>query len=219
MINSRLQALLASYPLKADINLDGRDCDNEEVEQICKVAIEEKQCQKLQLENNKITGKGATTLADALFANNTLIQLSLSYNPIGDIGAHALAQVLCIHNWTLTWLDINGTGITDDGIEYLAEMLKVNKSLILLGLRSNQISDRGLINLTSAIGCFNEHLQWLHLDSNHRITDVSVISFVDMFGHNRSLQAVSIKDCSFTSNGIRELKNAVRTKKNFFLEV
>lgn len=218
MISSNLQALLANYPVSADINLDGRDCDNEEVEYICKVAIGEKRCRKLRLENNKITGKGAAILADALYANNTLTELHLSNNPISDIGAHALAQVLSIHNWTLTWLEINAAGITDDGVEYFAEMLKVNKSLVLLGLSFNQISDRGVGNLTAAIGYFNENLQWLHLASNRKITDVSVASLVDMFAHNRSLQAVYINDCSLSNNGVKDLKNAVRTRANFILE-
>lgn len=219
MINSSLQAFLANYPLNADINLDGKDCDNEEVEYICKVAIGEKRCRKLRLENNKITGKGAASLADALYANNILTEIHLSNNPIGDIGAHALAQVLSIHNWTLTWLEINAASITDDGVQHLAEMLKVNKSVILLGLSFNQISDRGVASLTAAIGYFNENLQWLHLASNRKITDGCVPALIDMFGHNRSLQAVYINDCSLSNNAVKDLKNAIRTKANFFLEI
>ena len=218
-INSKLQEFLTALPSNADVNLDGKECGNQDIEYICKVAIGEKRCRKLRLENNDITGKGVAILADALYANNSLTELHLSNNCISDIGAHALAQVLSIHNWTLTWLEINANEITDDGVEYLAEMLKVNKTLILLGLSFNRIGDRGVQNLTGAIGYFNENLQWLHLASNRAITDASVTSLGDMFAHNRSLQAVYLNDCGLTANGIKQLKRAVDMEKktNFFL--
>jgi len=186
---------------------------------ICKTAIINKQCRKLRLENNGINAKDITILTDTLYGNTTLVELYLSNNCISDMGAHALAQVLSINNSTLEWLEIHSNNITDEGAEYLADMLKTNKTLTLLGLSFNQISDRGVCSLASAITCYNETIQWLHLASNKLITDASVDNLIEMFTCNRSLQAVWLNDCSLSSNAMKKLKQVVQSNTNFILEV
>jgi Ran GTPase-activating protein (RanGAP) involved in mRNA processing and transport len=135
------------------------------------------------------------------------------------MGAHALAQVLSINNWTLEWLELHSNNITDEGIEYLAEMLKTNKTITLLGLSFNRISDRGVRLLASAIGCYNETLEWLHLASNKLITDACVDDLVEMLKQNQSLQALWINDCSLSIDGADKLRQVTKSNTNFILEV
>jgi Ran GTPase-activating protein (RanGAP) involved in mRNA processing and transport len=189
------------------------------MELVCKTAIIDKQCRKLRLENNDITAKGIRILAEALYGNITLVELHLSNNCISDMGVHALAQVLSINNSTLKCLEIHSNNITDEGAEYLAEMLKTNKTLSLLGLNSNQISDWGVHLLTSAITCYNETIQRLYLASNTLITDISLDNFVEMLTYNRSLQALSLNDCSLSTDAVKKLKQVVASNTNFILEI
>jgi len=189
------------------------------MEFICKAAIVDKQCRNLRLENNDITAKGITVLADTLYGNTTLVELHLSNNSISDMGVHALAQVLSINNHTLEWLEIHSNKITDEGAEYLAEMLKTNKKLTRLGLCFNQITDCGVRLLATAITCYNETLQWLHLASNQSITDGSVDKLVEMLTHNRSLRGLWLTDCILSTNAAKKLKQVVQSNKNFILEI
>ncbi len=219
LINTQLEGLIETCSFNSEIDLDGKHFDNLDMEFICKIAIIDKQCRKIRLENNDITAKGVTILADTLYGNTTLEELHLSNNFISDMGAHALAQVLSINNSKLTWLEIPANHITDDGAQYLAEMLKTNKTLIFLGLSFNQITDRGVQYLTNAIANHNKTLQWLHLASNKGITDVSVEYIKDMFKRNQSLQALWLNDCSLSAEAAKTLKKMVESNTNFILEV
>lgn len=191
------------------------------MESICKTAIIDKQCRKLRLENNDITAKGVTILADTLYGNRSLEELHLSNNSISDMGVHALAQVLSINNSTLTWLEIHANHITDDGVEYLAEMLKTNTTLILLGLSFNEIGDRGVQYLANSIAHYNKTLQWLYLASNKAITDASVDYLRDMFRCDQSIQlkALFLNDCSLSMEGAKTLKKIAEVNTNFILDV
>ncbi|CAF0813158.1 unnamed protein product [Rotaria sordida] len=196
--DARVEELIESFPSDSEITLNGQQLNDRDMEFICKKGIIDKRCCKLQLEYNSISAKGATNLADGLYGNTTLMELQLSNNRISDIGAHALAQVLSINNYTLDLLELHSNNITDEGAEYLAQMLKINKTITLLGLGSNRIGDRGVRLLTSAITCYNETLQWLHLSSNKLITDGCVNELIEMLKNNHSLYAVWLNDCRST---------------------
>jgi Ran GTPase-activating protein (RanGAP) involved in mRNA processing and transport len=215
----RIEEFIETIQSNSEINLDGKHLDTQDMEFICKAAIVDKQCRKLQLQNNSITAKGITLLTDTLHGNTTLVELNLSNNCISDMGAHALAQVLSINNETLARLEMNENNITDEGAEYLAEMLKTNKTLNLLGLNFNQISDRGVRHLASSITYYNETLQSLHLAFNKSITDASIDTLVDMLTHNRLLQELRLNDCSLTTDGKQKLKQIVQSNKHFILQV
>ncbi|CAF4881845.1 unnamed protein product, partial [Rotaria socialis] len=51
----------------------------------------------------------------------------------------------------LTYLSVDNNQIGDSGAQYLAEGLKVNKSLKELYLHNNQIGDNGAQNLAEAL--------------------------------------------------------------------
>lgn len=177
----------------------------------------DKQCRKFRLENNEINSKGASVIADNLYGNLTLNELYLSDNTVSDIGAHALSQVLAINNYSLTWLELHSNNITDEGAEYLSEMIKTNKTLILLGLNSNKITNRGAQTLAGAVTYYNDTLQWLLLASNKGITDESIDNFNDMIVNNSSLQALWLKDCGLTKDGIRKLRESITSQKTNFV--
>ena len=170
------------------MDLDGKQLNDSHMDVVCRKGIMEKKAFKLRLQKNKITGKGAAILANALYNNTTLTEFYLSKNQIGDIGVHALAQILSVNNSTLKVLDLYSNFITDEGVNYLAEMLKINKTIIRLGLGFNQITDQGIRSLANTITHFNKNLQWLSLSSNKLISDKSIPSFIEILTCNSSLK-------------------------------
>lgn len=189
------------------------------MEFLCKATINGKQCEKLYLESNDITPKSIAILADTLYGNLTLKELYLSNNFLSDMGVHSLAQVLSINNSTLECLQIHSNDITDEGAEYLGEMLKTNKKLSSLGLNDNKITDRGMKLITSAITCYNEIIECLQLNYNKLITDASSDNIIAMMKYNRSLQKLSLKGCDLSEKVVNDLKKQAQSNKNFTLEI
>lgn len=131
------------------VDLNGRKLNNKELEIVAKHAIIKKQCKRLKLRDNEIKWHGATILADALRNNTTLEMLDLRNNRVSDLGAHSL--VLSITTSTLKSLNLESNGITEEGAQYLAEMLKAHRFLTELYLSKNQIGDRGVQLLANAL--------------------------------------------------------------------
>jgi Ran GTPase-activating protein (RanGAP) involved in mRNA processing and transport len=218
-INQRVEELVDTFESNSEIDLDDKQLKDTDIELICKKLIINKQCRKLRLEQNDISAKGVTILSDTLYGNTTLVELYLSNNRISDMGVHALSQALSINNSKLEWLELHSNNITDEGVEYLVEMLKTNKKINLLGLSFNRISDRGVRLLSVAITCYNDTLQSLQLASNKLITDASVDDLKEMITQNQSLQALWINDCSLSTEGKNKLRQAASLNTNFILEV
>ncbi len=214
-----LEKYIDKFLNNSEIDLDGKQLTDHDADIICKKAIMEKKCSKLRLQKNKITGKGATILANALYNNTTLIELYLSKNQISDIGVHALAQTLVVNSSTLKVLDLYSNNITDEGIEYLSDMLKINKTITRLGLGFNQITDHGIRLLANAIIYFNDNLQYLSFSSNKLITDKSLSSLIEMLTCNSSLKTLWLNDCSLSPTAVVRLKEEAKNNENFTLEV
>jgi Ran GTPase-activating protein (RanGAP) involved in mRNA processing and transport len=215
----KLEQLIEGSVNNFEIDLDGKQLDDSDMDIVSKKVIIDKKCTRLLLEHNRITGKGAAILANTLYNNTTLIELYLSKNQVSDMGVHALAQTLSINNSTLKYLALHANNITDEGAEYLAEMLKINKTIILLELAFNQIGDQGVRLLVNAITYHNKSLQWLYLSSNKLITDISVDPLIEMLTHNSTLKALWLNDCNLSTNAKTQLKQVVTINKNFILEV
>ncbi|WP_375331722.1 hypothetical protein [Candidatus Tisiphia endosymbiont of Temnostethus pusillus] len=94
----------------------------------------------LNLSSNQIGDAGAKSLAECLKDNKSITTLKLNNNQIGDAGAKSLAECLK-DNKSITTLKLNNNQIGDAGAKSLAECLKDNKSITNLYLSSNQIGD------------------------------------------------------------------------------
>ena len=87
------------------------------------------------------TDDTAQALTAMLRVNKTLKHLDLSFNWIfSDAGAYCVCQGLQ-HNTTLVYLNLNTTGITDKGAEYIVRALDSNHSLQSLDISRNPIRD------------------------------------------------------------------------------
>jgi Ran GTPase-activating protein (RanGAP) involved in mRNA processing and transport len=112
--------------------------------------------QYVSLETNKITSVGINDgnhggLAQGLLANDTLNDLSLARNQIGDQGAAFLMPVFEQTNILCT-IGLEENGITGKGAQYIARGLQSNTSLSECALDNNFIKDTGARALGLMLG-------------------------------------------------------------------
>ena len=81
---------------------------------------------------------GAISISQALMVNQTLLELHMGGNEIGDDGITAIAGSLSNSNITL--LDVGQCGIGLVGVKSLAAALSSNQNIRELGLYDNPIS-------------------------------------------------------------------------------
>ena len=209
-----MQQIIAQSQMDSMIDLENQELTDYDMDTIVKKVIKKGQCNKLWLPGNKITCVGASILATGLQNNSTLERLFLYGNFLEDKGIRSLSTSLAMNNNVLKILNLQETGITDYGIEYLADMLKRNTTLTVLWLSKNRISDLGVHRLANSLAHYNHTLECLDLSKN-RITDSSVNALQDMIRHNQSLDELSLYDCKLSRVGKETLQKIARTKKKF----
>ena len=116
-------------------------------------------------------------------------------------------------------LNLSHNNIRDEGAVYLAELLKIKRTLIHLHLNSNQIGDKGVQRLAEALCYPTTNLLKLYLQNNPWIRDSSVDYLVDMFKRNRSLHTLCLVNCGLTDVGRQRLKEVAVSKKTFYLNI
>ena len=93
---------------------------------------------------------GAISISRALTVNQTLLELCMAYNKIGDDGITAIAGSLSNSNITL--LDVRGCSFNFDGVTSLAAALSSNKSIKEIQLDDNEITvNRACLIMKSAV--------------------------------------------------------------------
>lgn len=111
-------------------------------------------------------------IEQVILGNPKLSVLKLGYNDLGDLGAHCLANALCVEqdghlsHRALGVLDLCFNGIGDDGCGGLAmKAIAGNYHLRTLFLSGNNIGEKGALSIAGALvhGCY---LSRLHLTAN-----------------------------------------------------
>ena len=106
----------------------------------------------LSLGRNYISDQGAQFLAEMLKTNQTLKELWLSCNRIGDAGVRALVDALRTENKTLIILSLDWNPlISDASVDPLIAMFQVNQSLKKLDIASCNLSSSGKAKLLKAL--------------------------------------------------------------------
>jgi hypothetical protein len=218
--NPKLTEYIVKLKSHAEVFLIGKRYNENDIEIIVKQIIIEKQCRELFLRESGITSQGAMAIAEGLHGNKTLERLFISSNTIGDNGAKALAQSLSgNNNLKLRELCLGNNNITDEGVEYLANMLESNKTLTHLYLHSNSITDHGLKRLAEVITNTNKTLQVLALEWNTFSSDSSGEILAQMLNKNQSLTALNLNSCKLSKTATKHLKAAAKSKKKFELSI
>lgn len=182
--------------------------------------INNRQCPELSLCGNKLTSDGISILAFRFPNNTTLKILDLSYNLIRDAGIYLLSEALMPHHSIcLRKLVLNKNGVSNDGAQYLADMLKKNQVLTELWLSNNEIGNDGVKHFADVLINHNRTLKLLVLSFNVFITDVSVPYLLEVLRRNHTLNKLGINDCSLSEAGKTKLRERVTTKKKFKIKI
>ncbi|CAF0723966.1 unnamed protein product [Adineta steineri] len=233
-------ALILADGLHNNTTLESLDLRNNYIEdlgvQSLALAVIHSNLKTLNLESNGITYEGAQYLAEMLKYNHTITELYLSKNHLGDKGVKLLVDALnnndtkhhvnhdnkgicTINSSVLQHLYLGQNDITDIGIEYIAEMLRINRMLTWLWLSGNEIGNHGVELLSNTLANHNTNLEWLFLNSNKAIDDASIDALIRMLRRNHSLKTIYINNCNLSDMAKQRLIEITKMKKDFDLEV
>ena len=111
---------------------------------------------------------GAISISQALMVNQTLLELNMNVNDIGDEGITAISTSL--NQSSLTLLNVRRCGITFTGVRSLAATLAINHSIRILWLSDNQITvDGARLIMKSAVD--NGVCEYVLIDDEYKDDD------------------------------------------------
>lgn len=130
---------------------------------------------------------------------------------IGDNGLVSLGKSIEA-NGSLTNLDLSGNKLTDPTV--LADVLeKEDASLKVLHLRTNQICDKGIVNLCSGLE-YNTSLTKLHL-RNNKLTDEAARALAKVLKKNTSLTELDLSANNLTEAAALALADVLRSNVSY----
>ena len=120
---------------------------------------------------------GAISISQALMVNQTLLELYMGGNEIGDDGITAIAGSLS--NSSITVLNVNGCGISFVGVRSLTEVLSSNQNIRELWLWYNPITVDGARMIMQA-AVVNVVCEYVGTDSEYHDDEVKrMMSILD----------------------------------------
>ena len=117
-----------------------------------------------------------------------------------------------LHTLNLRRLEIYGTPLTNDCIQYLCVLL-TNETLPELVIRYHSISDRGVTNIYQALE-HNSTLTLLSLSDNPLITSTSVQALSHLLHNNSSLKILYLSYTSLSTESILLILKSLSYNKN-----
>lgn len=218
--NGQLVKKITQLAPKLHVDLSNWHLVDQDIPMIIKDIINARKCTELWLYNNELTALGVSMLALGLMNNKALTSLDLSFNKITDFGVWSLTQVFHPDRCSsIRILYLSKTGITNQGVVYLAEMLKTNQSITELWLSNNEIGNEGVESLASVLADENRTLKFLSLSTNRLITDQCLDAVISILDKNSTLKKLWIKDCQLMNEGKERLKTHFHEKRKLIVEL
>ncbi|XP_055510693.1 NACHT, LRR and PYD domains-containing protein 3-like [Leucoraja erinacea] len=176
--------------------------------ELLSVALREPTCkiEELQLGANNLTASCATDLASALSENQSLLELDLTENKLGDSGIQNLCVVLRNPACKIKKLSMKANGLTAACIKDLSSALSINQSLTTLSLGSNPLGDAGVRQLPKGL-CRMEELELDDTSLSACCTE-DLASAVSTY---QSLRALNLSKNDLGDSGIKIVSAALRT--------
>ncbi|XP_051874587.1 NACHT, LRR and PYD domains-containing protein 12-like [Pristis pectinata] len=219
-----LAFILSNNSMLRNLNL----CDNHLGDKgICLLSttLKQPQCriQKLNLSNNNLSTGSWEELVSVLMTNQTLRELNVSNNRVGEAGLRILSTALKNSRCKLQKLGLNNTSTFDfgmmgsyleeTGVEVLCDVLRnPNCTLKSLELASNCLSQKNYGELTSAIR-INHTLTHLDLSSNViQDTGINVLSMA-LMDPSCSIQSLRMTDTKLTPTCCEKLATVLVTNQ------
>jgi Ran GTPase-activating protein (RanGAP) involved in mRNA processing and transport len=132
---------IATLKNESNWDLNAQNLTNEDIRVLAKELQSNKNCGVLHLHLNSISDDGVSYFAEMLKVNQTITDLYLGANDIGDQGVEVLCQALTHHNRTLKVVDLTYNRITNESVNIILDLFKVNDKLAGFMLLGNTISE------------------------------------------------------------------------------
>ena len=157
------------------LDIEGTSLDSRCVSLLSEIIKSNKSIKRLELRFSSLTG-GIKQISDSLFNNKTLKKLVLS----------------------------NVTGITDEDMTHLSNMLINNTNLKELQLRHCNITDNGIQYICEGL-IKNQTLTELDIRGNSEITSVSASTIADLIQTTASLKELRLHNTSLKDDDIKAI--------------
>lgn len=206
------------------INMKGKHIDDNQLARLSEVLASNTSITSLNLSNNNIGHEGIVALADALHQNLHVEYIDLSGNNIGNKGAATLAGCLQHNNMSVISLNLQNSGIEDEGAEAFLSALLTNSTVHSINLKDNVIHSSLLTKIDEALSRSKAlfEMEVVHFDSSPAKKDQDLAA-ADTFsmtlseesrGDNHSFDSSTEDDiCVETSNNYI-LQEAPMTSSN-----
>lgn len=156
-----------------------------------------------------ITAEGCRDLCRVLRAKQSLKELSLASNPLGDGGARLLCESLLEPSCQLESLWVKTCSLTEACCPHFRSVLTQNKSLLELQMSDNKLGDAGVRELCQGLGQPGSVLRVLWL-GDCGVSDSGCSSLASMLLASRSLRELDLSNNCMGDPGIRQLLESVR---------
>ena len=133
--------------------------------------IKDTNLSSFDISNAMTTKEGAKKLVETLQTNRTVTVLCIQNINLSDNGMAALGAY--ITNDILKELYISHNKITDEGLEFIANAIKINKSLCNFDISNNLLSGKGLVYLLEKIADAKESILKYLCVSHNNVTKSS----------------------------------------------
>ena len=163
---------------------------------------------ELDISGNNIGDVGIACLATVLQANTTMKRLDIgrNLNGIAVNGAKSLGKAISV-NSSLEVLDIGGNSIGDEGVAHIANALQTNTTMKALIVFECGISDKGAESLARALSV-NSSLEELNISFNH-IGDEGVAHIANALQTNTTMKVLDVLTCGISCEGAESLARAL----------
>jgi Ran GTPase-activating protein (RanGAP) involved in mRNA processing and transport len=176
--------------------------------EICQGLWANKSIRQLSFINTNLDAVSAANgLSFLLQENETLQELTLSENMLGDDGVEILAQGLS-RNRTLQLLDLRSNGIGKEGVKVFSQVIQKSVSLVNLSLAMNEIDDEGISILSESLTNTDTSLRELNL-SETGIGEKGAMALAHMLLTNTSLCDLNLSCNSIGSFGASSIASAL----------
>ena len=143
--------------------------------------------------------------------NNNHEKIDLRYS--STISTVSLLSSTKLHTLNLRRLEIWGTPLTNDCIQYLCILLTNNKTIQELAINYHSISDRGVTNICQALE-HNSTLTSLDLYNNPLITSTSGQALSHLLLNNSSLVELNLWETSLSTESILLILQSLSNNNN-----
>ncbi|XP_062392405.1 NACHT, LRR and PYD domains-containing protein 3-like isoform X2 [Sardina pilchardus] len=205
-------------------------------------------CRKAQLAECKLSDKSCGIVATVLQSPNSLIELDLSHNDLGDYGVQLISKGLSSPNCKLQTLRLSKCGISDEGYVCLALALMLNPSCVKeLDVNNNhpgesaqkllsatlddphhkvealqfadcKLTDKSCEIVASVLQSPNSLLQ---LDLSHNDLGDSGVQLLSkgLSSFNSNIHTLRLSDCLISEKGCGFLASALTSNPSHLLEL